>query len=80
MKAPLIWSVLLVCMLFTGLVSAATTYTYTGNNFDQVTGEYSISDSVSGSFTAGVLPADMDIVDISQQVLSYRHGWRKHRF
>lgn len=72
MKRIMLGLTLLALLIGNYAYAATYTYTYTGNNFDQVVGEYSTSDSVSGSFTvAAALPADTSLGDISQQVLSY---------
>ena len=70
---------LFMCLALTLLgsgVNAATTYQYSGQNFDSfqngaVTGEYTSAMSVTGSFTVDAPLTSTSLTDISDDVLSY---------
>ena len=62
----------LVALLATASAFAATTYTYTGPAYTLVTGTYTTSMQITGSFTtAAPLAPNLSDVDITGQVTSY---------
>lgn len=65
-------------LLAAGSASALATYSYTGNNYDQIRnsgaigGSYNITQSVQGSFTLDqAIGANQNSVDVSADVLSF---------
>jgi len=61
------------CLLLAGAASGQARYLYTGNNFADVQGSYTVADRVTGSFTVPTpMPAGSSYpTDISTQVASF---------
>jgi hypothetical protein len=65
---------LLSALLLLPVALRADTYTYTGNDFTTVTGSYTTSDKITGSFTIAGTLADSTATLISPSAFSFSDG------
>ena len=71
-RTTLVGLAMIGCLLAGAQWSRAATYTYSGNNFNSVSGAYTTSMRVTGTFVLGApLAPGMPLTEIKPSVLSY---------